>query len=91
MRKSPMRVQLANNVKRRKLLLLGVISFSAVLKAFYALSRDIFESGPDANGYIQYAVDFGPMRMVVCDTLEGPNHGDYDEVRAAWLAETLHG
>jgi 3',5'-cyclic-AMP phosphodiesterase len=50
-------------------------------------------SGPgaqtDANGYIQYAVDFGPMRMVVCDTLEGPNHGDYCEERAAWLAATL--
>ncbi len=43
----------------------------------------------DANGYVQYAVDFGPMRMVVCDTLEGENHGEYDEVRAAWLAATL--
>jgi 3',5'-cyclic AMP phosphodiesterase CpdA len=43
----------------------------------------------DANGFIQYAVDFGPMRMVMCDTLEGPNHGDYCERRAAWLAATL--
>jgi len=50
-------------------------------------------SGPgaqtDANGFVQYAVDFGPMRMVMCDTLEGPNHGDYCEDRAAWLARTL--
>ena len=50
-------------------------------------------SGPgaqtDENGFIQYAVDFGPMRMVMCDTLEGPNHGDYCEDRAAWLARTL--
>ena len=50
-------------------------------------------SGPgaqtDENGFVQYAVDFGPMRMVVCDTLEGPNHGDYCENRAAWLAKTL--
>jgi Icc protein len=50
-------------------------------------------SGPgvqaDENGYVQYAVDIGPMRMVVCDTLEGPNHGDYDEARAAWLSKTL--
>lgn len=50
-------------------------------------------SGPgaqaDANGYIQYVADFGPMRMVVCDTLEGENHGDYDEVRAEWLRVTL--
>jgi 3',5'-cyclic AMP phosphodiesterase CpdA len=50
-------------------------------------------SGPgaqtDENGYVQYAVDFGDMRMVVCDTLDGPNHGEYDEARAAWLARTL--
>ncbi|MBL8553406.1 MAG: phosphodiesterase [Phenylobacterium sp.] len=50
-------------------------------------------SGPgaqtDENGYVQYAVDFGPFRMVVMDTLEGPNHGEYDEKRAAWLARTL--
>lgn len=50
-------------------------------------------SGPgaqtDANGYVQYAVDFGPMRMVVCDTLEGENDGGYDEARAAWLTATL--
>lgn len=59
-------------------------------------NRDAFLSvfsGPgaqtDDNGYVQYAVDFGDMRMVVCDTLEGPNHGDYDEARAAWLARTL--
>lgn len=67
---------------------------------YYALgnhdSREAFLSvfsGPgaqtDENGYIQYAVDLGPMRMVVCDTLEGPNHGDYDEARAAWLSKTL--
>lgn len=50
-------------------------------------------SGPgaqtDENGYVQYVVDFGPFRMVVMDTLEGPNHGEYDEKRAAWLAKTL--
>jgi 3',5'-cyclic-AMP phosphodiesterase len=50
-------------------------------------------SGPgaqtDPNGFVQYAVDFGPMRMVVCDTLEGENHGDYDEARAAWLSAKL--
>jgi len=50
-------------------------------------------SGPgaqaDANGFIQYAVDFGAMRMVMCDTLDGPNHGDYCEDRLAWLTATL--
>ena len=46
-------------------------------------------SGPgaqtDENGFVQYTVDFGPMRMLVCDTLEGENDGGYDEVRADWL------
>ncbi|MBU1376051.1 MAG: phosphodiesterase [Alphaproteobacteria bacterium] len=67
---------------------------------YYALgnhdSREAFLEvfgGPfartDDNGFVQYAVDIGPMRMVVCDTLEGPNHGDYDEARAAWLSKTL--
>ncbi|MBL8773727.1 MAG: phosphodiesterase [Phenylobacterium sp.] len=50
-------------------------------------------SGPgaqtDEDGFVQYVVDFGPFRMVVCDTLEGPNHGEYDEARCAWLARTL--
>ena len=43
----------------------------------------------DPNGYVQYTADFGDMRMVVCDTLEGENHGDYDEARASWLKATL--
>ncbi len=50
-------------------------------------------SGPgaqtDENGFVQYTVDFGPMRMLVCDTLEGENDGGYDEVRADWLRRTL--
>ncbi len=70
------------------------------IPVYYALgNHDLREpflqvfSGPgaetDENGYLQYAVDFGPFRMVVCDTLEGTNHGDYDEARAQWLAATL--
>lgn len=43
----------------------------------------------DENGFVQYVADFGDMRLVVCDTLGGPNHGEYDEARAAWLARTL--
>ncbi|WP_397400104.1 phosphodiesterase [Phenylobacterium sp.] len=70
------------------------------IQIYYALGNhdlrapflEVF-SGPgaqtDPNGYVQYAVDFGCMRMVVCDTLEGENHGDYDEARAAWLSATL--
>ncbi|MDB5424281.1 MAG: 3,5-cyclic phosphodiesterase CpdA [Phenylobacterium sp.] len=44
----------------------------------------------DENGYIQYAVDFGGLRMIVCDTLEeGRDRSGFDETRAAWLAATL--
>lgn len=44
----------------------------------------------DENGYIQYAVDFGEVRMVVCDTLyEGHEGSGFDAKRAAWLAATL--
>jgi 3',5'-cyclic AMP phosphodiesterase CpdA len=43
----------------------------------------------DAAGYLQYALDFGRLRVVVCDTLGGPNHGEFDAERAAWLRETL--
>jgi len=70
------------------------------IPVFYALgnhdNREEFLkifSGPgaqtDPNGFVQYAVDFDDMRMVVCDTLEGPNHGEYCEDRAAWLRATL--
>jgi len=70
------------------------------IPVFYALGNhddrktflQVFD-GPDArvdeNGFVQYAVDFGPVRVVVCDTLEGPNDGDYDPLRADWLARTL--
>lgn len=44
----------------------------------------------DENGFIQYAVDFGELRMVVCDTLdEGRDRSGFTKQRAAWLAATL--
>jgi len=44
----------------------------------------------DENGLIQYAVDFGELRMVVCDTLEeGNDRSGFTEARAAWLSATL--
>jgi Icc protein len=56
--------------------------------------RDAFRAamgGPvDADGYIQYAVDFDGLRMVVCDTLEeGRDRSGFNGQRAAWLAKTL--
>lgn len=44
----------------------------------------------DDNGFIQYAVEFDGLRMVVCDTLaEGRDRSGFDEARADWLARTL--
>ena len=44
----------------------------------------------DPNGFVQYALDFGALRVVVCDTLdEGSEGGAFCEARAAWLAKTL--
>jgi 3',5'-cyclic AMP phosphodiesterase CpdA len=44
----------------------------------------------DANGFVQYAVDFDGLRMVVCDTLEeGRDRSGFSAERAQWLAETL--
>lgn len=57
-------------------------------EAFLSVFRD---SGveTDDDGFVQYALDIGDTRVVVCDTLGGPNDGEYDEARAAWLARTL--
>lgn len=57
-------------------------------EAFLSVFRD---SGveTDDDGFVQYALDLGDARVVVCDTLGGPNDGEYDEARAAWLARTL--
>ena len=52
--------------------------------------REVFPDTADAGGYIQYAIDDFPVRILVLDTLEiGRHGGGYDEVRAAWLAARL--
>lgn len=44
----------------------------------------------DPNGFVQYAVDFDGLRVIICDTLdEGSEGGAFCEDRAAWLAATL--
>jgi 3',5'-cyclic AMP phosphodiesterase CpdA len=46
--------------------------------------------GEDGNGFVQYAVDEHPVRLVGLDTLvEGEAHGRLDEARLAWLSSTL--
>ena len=44
----------------------------------------------DPNGFVQYALDLGDLRVVVCDTLdEASEGGAFCADRAAWLAATL--
>lgn len=50
----------------------------------------VFGDTPMADGHVQYAVDAGPLRIVMLDTLEAGQHGGgFDAARAAWLTATL--
>ncbi|MEY2927540.1 MAG: hypothetical protein RL367_2017, partial [Pseudomonadota bacterium] len=52
--------------------------------------RSQFPNVPDAFGFIQYAVDYPGLRVVVIDTLEEGRHaGAFCAVRAAWLRAKL--
>lgn len=45
---------------------------------------------PEHDGFIQYVLDHGTLRIVLLDTLEpGRAGGAFCEVRARWLVETL--
>lgn len=49
-----------------------------------------FPEIPTADGFVQYEVDAGPMRLLFLDTLEEGRHGGaFCETRAAWLAARL--
>ncbi len=52
--------------------------------------RTIFPDIPVADGFIQYALDLGELRLLILDTLiEGRHGGGFCEIRAAWLAAQL--
>ena len=52
--------------------------------------REVFPDTPEENGYIQYAVEGFPVRILVLDTLEiGRHGGGFDEARARWLEARL--
>jgi 3',5'-cyclic AMP phosphodiesterase CpdA len=53
--------------------------------------RAVFPQTPvDQNGFVQYAVDLGGVRLVMCDTLdEGNNDGAFCDKRAAGLRRLL--
>ncbi|MEP2103640.1 MAG: phosphodiesterase [Parasphingorhabdus sp.] len=49
-----------------------------------------FPDVPTADGFVQYEIDDGPLRLLFLDTLEEGRHGGaFCEVRARWLAERL--
>ena len=57
-------------------------------EAFLATFASGFQLDPD--GFVQYAVDFPGLRMIVCDTLEeGHDLCGFTATRAQWLADTL--
>lgn len=52
--------------------------------------REIFPEVPTHDGFVQYAVDTGPLRLVLLDTLEYGRHGGgFCDTRAAWLEARL--
>lgn len=53
--------------------------------------RSVFPDVPlSATGHVQYAVNHGPLRFVVLDTLEEGHHGGaLTAAQAQWLDETL--
>jgi Icc protein len=49
-----------------------------------------FPETPLEGGFVQYAVETGPLRILVLDTLEEGRHGGgFCETRAEWLAARL--
>jgi 3',5'-cyclic AMP phosphodiesterase CpdA len=51
---------------------------------------EVFPETAFADGFLQYAVEAGPLRLLVLDTLEEGRHGGaFCNTRAAWLAAQL--
>lgn len=55
-----------------------------------AAFRAAFPQVPAGEGFVQYALDAGSLRLLMLDTLEERRHGGaFCDARAAWLAEAL--
>ena len=55
-----------------------------------ATFRSWYPEIPTADGFVQYEVDGGPLRILVLDTLEEGRHGgSFCEARANWLSSKL--
>lgn len=52
--------------------------------------HNYFPQIPMADNFVQYAIEAGPLRILVLDTLEEGRHsGGFCETRAAWLRDRL--
>ena len=52
--------------------------------------RAIVDDAPSVDGFLQYAVELGDLRLLVLDTLEEGRHGGaFCEIRADWLRTEL--
>lgn len=52
--------------------------------------RSAIPDAPDVEGFVQYAIESGPVRCLVLDTLDESRHGGaFCVVRAQWLADRL--
>ena len=52
--------------------------------------REVFPDAPFEGPYLHYAIEGGPVRIVVLDTMEPGRHGGaFGEDRASWLEATL--
>lgn len=52
--------------------------------------RAVVPAAPSVDGFLQYAIDAGDLRVLVLDTLEEGRHGGgFDPVRADWLRREL--
>ena len=52
--------------------------------------RKYFPHVPEVDGFIQYAIEDYPLRILVLDTLDDGRHsGGFCEVRGRWLSERL--
>jgi 3',5'-cyclic AMP phosphodiesterase CpdA len=68
------------------------------IPVFYALGNHdgrrafarAFPDAPTVDGFVQYAIEDYPLRILVLDTLEEGRHGGaFCEIRAAWLRARL--
>lgn len=51
---------------------------------------EVFPETPSPSGFVQYAFDAGPLRIVMLDTSDEKRHGGvFCETRAAWLEAEL--